>query len=550
MAILTIKDYKKMRKLIALLIALSLCFSSCTLLEEYLGDYLNSDVATNTTPNTGGIHLPPIVNNPKEPAPDNGTDGCKDDKHTDLDDNGTCDYCSVSVIVVVDMFALNDLHGKISPSSTQYGIGGLTTYLMTEADENSIFISSGDMWQGTAESGLSFGAIMTEWMNDVGFVSMTIGNHEYDWSEQSVLDNNEIAEFPFLAINVYDKTTNRRADYATPSIVVERDGVEIGIIGAIGDCYSSISGDVAGNFTFKVGSELTKLVKEESDRLRAEGVDFIVYSIHDGYGSSSSGVQQIANSSISSYYDVSLSNGYVDLVFEAHTHQSYILKDSHGVYHLQGGGENSGLSRVEININSANGSSSVNDPTIVKSSAWQNLPTHSIVTDLLAKYSDDIAKANERLGYNSAYRSDAVLEQIVADLYYQFGVETWGDKYNITLGGGFIRTRSPYNLVKGDVYYSSIYSLFTFNNDLVLCTISGQNLLNKFINTTNKDYYIAAGVDINTLKNSIDPNKTYYVVVDTYTSSYKYNYLTEVARVSGVYARDLLAEYVKEGGLS
>ena len=546
-----------MKKLIALLIVLSLCLSGCALVEQiFQGDTSGNTVLDNWPPQIGGKgdddsddsgnSTGTGSGNKNDSFVDNGASGCDTDKHTDKDNNGSCDYCSVSVIVVVDILALNDLHGKVTSSSAQPGIGGLTTYLRNEADEGAILLSSGDMWQGTAESGLTYGAIMTDWMSEVGFVSMTIGNHEYDWSEQYLYSNDEIAGFPFLGINVYSSKTGQRADYATPSIVVERDGVQIGIIGAIGDCYSSISGDVAGDFTFKTGSQLTALVKAESERLRAAGVDFIIYSIHDGYESSPSGIKSVSDSDISAYYDASLSNGYVDLVFEAHTHQAYILKDSYGVYHLQGGGENSGLSRAEINVNTANGSTSVTNPTIVRSVNWQYLDTHQIVTDLLAEYSDVIAKATEKLGYNSTYRRDSVLEQIVADLYYQFGVETWGDEYTVTLGGGFLRTRSPYNLQSGNVYYSDVYSLFTFNNDIVLCSISGRDLLNKFINSTNSDYYVSAGVNAS----SIDQSKTYYIVVDTYTSSYRYNNLTEVARVSGTYARDLLAEYIKAGGLA
>ena len=537
-----------MKKLIALLIVLSLCLSSCALVEViFQGDASGNTVLDNWPPQIGGKgdddsddsgnSTGTGSGNKNENFVDNGDTGCAAEKHTDMDNNGSCDYCSVSVIVVVDILAVNDLHGKVTSSSTQPGLGGLTTYLRNEADEGAILISSGDMWQGTAESGLTYGAIMTDWMSEVGFVSMTIGNHEYDWSEQYLYTNHEIAEFPFLGINVYSTSTGQRATYATPSVVVERDGVQIGIIGAIGDCYSSISGDVTGGFTFKTGSALTALVKAEAERLRAEGVDFIVYSIHDGSDSSTG---------FSAYYDESLSDGYVDLVFEAHTHQTYVRQDSYGVYHLQGGGENKGLSRAEININSANGSTSVSNPKTVNSVTWQYLDTHPIVTELLEKYGAIISKANEKLGYNKSYRDDSVLEQIIADLYYQFGLETWGDQYDVTLGGGFIRTRSPYNMQKGDIYYSDVYSLFTFNNDIVLCSISGSDLLSKFINSSNSDYYISAGVNAS----SIDQNKTYYIVVDTYTSTYRYNNLTEVARVSEIYARDLLAEYIKSGGLA
>ena len=128
------------------------------------------------------------------------------------------------------------------------------------------------------------------------------------------------------------------------------------------------------------------------------------------------------------------------------------------------------------------------------------------------------------------------------------GVRPYMAKADIILGGGFIRTRNPYNLKAGQITYSDIYSLLPFDNELVLCSISGRDLKRKFINTNNSDYYICYGDnDIS----SINDNATYYVVVDTYTSSYVYNNLTEVARFGpGVYARDLFAEYVKEGGLA
>jgi 2',3'-cyclic-nucleotide 2'-phosphodiesterase (5'-nucleotidase family) len=171
-----------------------------------------------------------------------------------------------------------------------------------------------------------------------------------------------------------------------------------------------------------------------------------------------------------------------------------------------------------------------------------------LIEELLLKYSNEISGAYEILGTNSRYLDDSVVEQIVADLYYRYGVEKWGDEYDITLGGGFLRTRNPYNLKSGQITYSDIYSLLPFDNELVLCSISGRDLKRKFINTTNSDYYICYGDnDIS----AINDNATYYVVVDTYTSTYAYNNLTEVARFgSGIYARDLFAEYIREGGLA
>jgi metallophosphoesterase (TIGR00282 family) len=182
------------------------------------------------------------------------------------------------VVIVLDLFAINDLHGKFLDSDAQIGVDELTTYLKNayETEDHVILLSSGDMWQGSSESNLTKGFIITEWMNELDFVSMTLGNHEYDWGETYVEYNATLAGFPFLAINIYDRETNERAAYCKSSVLVQRGGARIGIIGAMGDCYSSISGEMSGGFYFKTGRELTELVKAESERLRALGADLIL----------------------------------------------------------------------------------------------------------------------------------------------------------------------------------------------------------------------------------------------------------------------------------
>lgn len=478
---------------------------------------------------------------------------CK--KHTDNDSNGICDKCSVSVIVYVDFYSINDLHGKLADADSHIGIDELTTYLKNarRTDDNAIFISAGDMWQGSSESNMTKGLIMTDWMNELDFAAMTIGNHEYDWGGEYIEDNEEFAEFPFLAINIYDRATNKLADYCEPSVVVEADGLQIGIIGAIGDCYSSIAVDKCDDVYFKVGSQLTSLVKAEADRLRKDGVDFIVYVLHDGYGNTNLGsVQQMSSSQIKSYYDTSLSNGYVDLVFEGHTHQGYRLQDEYGVYHLQNRGDNKGgISHAEVAINSVTYESSVDTVELVSTYQYQNLEGDPIVENLLQKYENQISPSNEVLGYNSSYRSSNYLQQIVANLYYETGIKEWGDKYDIALGGGFMSVRSPYNLSSGDVTYADLQSLFPFDNQLTLCSVKGRDLKSKFFESNNDRYFICYGDYGESIKQNINLNDTYYIVVDSYTAYYKYNNLTVVEEYDPtVFARDLLAAYIKNGGLS
>lgn len=513
-------------------------------------------VVSPSDPTTEPTIIPP-VNTPTDPTEDPPVDPpvdppadntCK--QHADDDNNGVCDLCFKSVFIFFDFYSINDLHGKLADADTHIGVDELTTYLKNarKNDENAFFLSAGDMWQGSPESNLTNGLIITDWMNELGFTAMTLGNHEFDWGEDAIKLNAEAAEFPLLAINVFDRDTNERVEYCQASVVVEGDGLQIGIIGAIGDCYSSIASDKSAGVYFKTGRDLTALVKAESERLRQQGVDYIIYSIHDGYGSSSSGTATSVNgSNLSSYYDVSLSNGYVDLVFEGHTHQGYQLIDEYGVYHLQNRGDNKGgISHVEISINTVNNSSKIRVAELVSVSKYQNLEDDPIVQQLMDKYEDQISKADEVIGYNSVYRNRNVMRQYAADVYYRAGLEAWGDKYDIVLGGGFMSIRAPGYLSVGEVTYGDLQALFPFDNDLVLCSVKGKDLLSKFIQTSNDNYFIS-GYDNRT----IDRNATYYIVVDTYSAYYAPNRLTVVEEYEkGIYARDLLADFIEAGGLA
>ena len=460
--------------------------------------------------------------------------------HIDANDDEICDNCSENVVVSFNLFAINDLHGMYCDTDTQPGVDELTTYLKDyQANTNTIVLSSGDMWQGSSESNNTKGKLATEWLNYIGCSSMTLGNHEFDWSTEKIKSNAQLANFPFLAINVYDKSTNKRVDYCDASVVVEFGDAKIGIIGAIGDCYSSISASMCSDVEFKVGDDLTTLVKQEANRLRAQGVDYVVYSLHDG-GSQSDTMD---------WYDTSLSNGYVDIVFEGHTHQAYCYDDNYGVYHIQGGGYNKGISTATVRLNFANQKFSTQNYGVIYNSVYSKRASDSIVEELVEKYKSEIGDPNEVVATLTSTVSQETIEDKVADLYRERGLAEWGDKYNIVLGGGYVRTRSPYSLSKGAVTVSDIQTLLPFENKIVLCSLNGTQINNKFINTSNEDYHVSytsygLAVKDNVLYNS---TKTYYIVTDTYTSDY--HHLNVIATLDGdVVAYKLLCDYLRGGG--
>lgn len=447
----------------------------------------------------------------------------------------------------IDIYASNDTHGNVIDSDNGLGIAKVGTYLKERKSDNAntIILSSGDMWQGTAESSLTYGNLMTDWMNEIGYASLTYGNHEFDWGTSYIEANAAIADFPFLGINIYDDETGARWANASPSLCLDYGGLTVGIIGAVGDCYSSISSSLVQGLSFKTGDDLTSLVKAEATRLKEEeGADVIIYSLHDGYGSAASG--SLSDSAISSYYDVSLSDGYVDLVFEGHTHQKTIYTDSKGVYHLQAGANHAYLSHARLTYDFVSGQLSVDKAEAISLQSLTSLEEDADSLSIIAKYDDILGGIHDKLGTNSSKRTSTYLADLVSKLYLQAGLSKWDDDYDIVLGGGYIKARSPYNLYQGDVTYADLFTLFPFNNDIVLCTATGERISAM---STAKNYHITQSEYGESL--SLDSDTRYYIITDTYSLDYAPNGFIYVDTYeAGTYARDLLKDYATSGGFA
>lgn len=450
--------------------------------------------------------------------------------------------------VSFDVYPFNDTHGNVIDTPSEgISLSKTATALKEMAEgKETVYISQGDMWQGSIESNYTKGNLVTEWMNSMGFVSMTVGNHEFDWGQDPIKNNIALANFPMLGINVIKRDTYRRVDYLEPSTTFMRGDAKIGVIGAIGNCYSSISSSKVQDIFFETGSDLTDLVVAESTRLRnEEHCDFIIYSVHG------SGSRDDADS-----YDINLSSGgYVDLVLEGHTHDSYAELDSAGVYHVQCAGNNNNTYKISVNLDINNHTVEVSRPTFIdlsySSSPYNDYPEDAETEAILDKYHDDYAFAYEKIGTVGYRKNSTTLKSKIADLYLEAGLKKWGVSYpQILLGGGFMSCRGAGYLPAGDVTYAQLAALFPFDNDIVLCSVSGYNLRNGNFIKGHKDYYNTWTTYGATYQDgtNIDNYQTYYLITDTYSSDYSYNHLTVIDTLSpNTYARDLLADYIAAG---
>src|SRR2546422_11682246 len=68
-------------------------------------------------------------------------------------------------------------------------------------------------------------------LNAFGLDAAAIGNHELDWSVDTLRARMAEAHYRFLAANITDTTGRARPDWAEPWTLLERGGQKIAVIG-------------------------------------------------------------------------------------------------------------------------------------------------------------------------------------------------------------------------------------------------------------------------------------------------------------------------------
>lgn len=432
----------------------------------------------------------------------------------------------------LDFYALNDFHGHTLPnlSEGEAGSSKISEFLRSKQLDNpngTTLLASGDMWQGTADSNLTRGRLVNDWMNYLGFEQFTLGNHEFDWYESAISDNVEMTNFPLLAINVYHRDTNERVPYAQPSVLISRKGVKIGIIGAMGDVYGSISGSNVKNVRFLGGSELTNLLLDESNRLRQEGADFIILSVHGGYGTISDNVTSSA----------------VDLVFEAHTHSEYVRTDANNVYHLQTNGHGRGIAHAKVNFNLDYDTYFI-EAEIIPYTEYAYGNDDISFNQIYAWYEENFIRElrDEVLTENLGYTTSGEFADLVVERYYEdFKTQALEGGYEVIIAGGSVNSRNYADHYGGPITYGEVYEMFPFDNYLAVASTTGSNLKSRFLN--NSSYRVFPG---NISSSSIVDSQIYYIICDSWTFDYATAKVTKVMDFDAMYyTRDVLANYLR-----
>src|SRR5688572_4574550 len=136
--------------------------------------------------------------------------------------------------VRVTLLQVNDVY-QFAPVdlNKRGGIARVLT-LKQEIEKQSphtLFLLAGDTISPSVESITYKGSQMIDAWNASGLDYSTIGNHEFDFGPDVLLQRMKESKFKWIVANVIDKKTGKPFGDALPYVVREFDGVKVGIFG-------------------------------------------------------------------------------------------------------------------------------------------------------------------------------------------------------------------------------------------------------------------------------------------------------------------------------
>lgn len=192
----------------------------------------------------------------------------------------------------------NDFHARFEPISKYDSpcsaedndagdcFGGTARLVTAIADararsNNSILVDGGDQFQGTLFYTYYKGKMAAEFMNQLGYTAMTIGNHEFDDGPEVLAGFIDAVEFPVLSSNVDVTNEPLLSDIVMKSTLIEQGGEKIGLIGATAEDTDELASP-GENVSML---EVIPSVQAEVDKLTAEGINKIIVLTHIGFHS-------------------------------------------------------------------------------------------------------------------------------------------------------------------------------------------------------------------------------------------------------------------------
>ncbi len=384
-----------------------------------------------------------------------------------------------SPITTLRIISTNDFHGALEPrpDGNQGNRGGAAqvAHAMRAAQAEcgvscaTLLLDGGDMFQGTAASNLAFGRPVVQWFNALGFAAGALGNHEFDWGQDTLRARMNELHHAVLGANVR-YADGRDVPWIRDDTIVTRGGITIGIVGVASPLTPSTT--KASNVADLRFLDPAPVVDAHVRSLRARGASVVVVVAHDGAFCNGRGAALACNGEI-----VTLARGItekVDAIVSGHTH-SLVNAEINGIPVVQARSSGRAIAIIDIPLDAAGRATSAGRGA-VRDIGSDTLPADADIAAMVAQAAAGVAaRVHQRIGQLDApmlRRGDEyALGHLIADAQRAAGNADFA-----VMNNGGIRA----DLQAGPMTYGALFEVEPFGNVLYRVTVRGDALRRYF----------------------------------------------------------------------
>lgn len=394
-----------------------------------------------------------------------------------------------------------DLAGKTIGGMDRLG-GAIKQVQMQVGAHNTILLDAGDTLGDSMVADETKGRAIIEAMNALGYTAMVIGNHEPDFTADTLKERIAEAKFPVLAANITEKSTGRL--FTLPYIMQEVRGVKVGILGlAYPNTPLTTAKDNIEGLEF--GDAIT-VAREYIPRLRDEGAQLVVVLSHYGLGADKKLAKAVPG---------------IDVIVGGHSHNRMKEALQQGdTLIVQAGAHGSDLGRLDLELNrkgkivrhahqliTLDHAVTPSDPQIARIVNEAASPHRSELKERLGRAETSIARAQTIAGQDPQKRDqESPADSLFADLIRE---QTHVDVV-ILPGVGYGTAIPPGPIQAGD-----LRNLIPHESKTVTMTLTGsqileileQSLENTYTDSSRKK--VGGVVQVSGLRFKYQPEKSY-----------------------------------------
>ena len=370
----------------------------------------------------------------------------------------------------------NDFHGALEPRPDENNVmrGGAAYFAakIRQAEREcqqpecvSILVDGGDEFQGTPASNLVFGRTVVEIFNYLGYAAAAVGNHEFDWSQDTLRARMRDAHYAILGANVKMKANGWDAAWIPNDTIVQRGPFKVGIIGlATTETPTTTMGTMVADLDFV---DQVAIIDSIAPVLRARGADFVIVVGHIGARCNADGTCAGEAANIANRITTK-----VDAVISGHSH-TRVDGAVKGIPLMQARSRGWAIDVVDLYTSGAPAQHEVRD--VITDSIAPNADVAQIVTNAKAHIDRIAPHVNRPVATIAASMRNTGNQHPVGNLVADAMRVVGGGDLAIMNNGGVRQS-----LFAGVATYGTLYEIQPFGNTLIRVRVTGQNLLTYF----------------------------------------------------------------------